>query len=333
MTDIEHNFKKVLKTLIPSVGSVVLILTALNIILTVKQGLKERPILMIYMNHLCIDILIVASNGALLAHIYAGASEIWFDNLMIASFYSSIMVFAVFAIIRFIIFTFGQPQYPQKMIKVAISVSWVVTIIFVVVRNYFKIPNYDTRPYISALHSCIVIFVGLGTLVINLYIMIRLKYFERQINRQSVRSQTERTSDNATESSSELPDEAPETRLLLNIQQQNSANKTAIMLFSNNFISSLYFIALNIYLLGLYSTGGSCKAPDDKTASPLYFFVCTISGPHKLEHIFLLLQSLGNNLVILLQRNSRQMIGWWWLRARIKLGIAEETSTTEYLHE
>ena len=114
---------------------------------------------MIYMNHLCIDILIVASNGALLAHIYAGASEIWFDNLMIASFYSSIMVFAV---IRFIIFTFGQPQYPQKMIKVAISVSWVVTIIFVVVRNFFKIPNYDTHPYISALHSCIVIFGGSG---------------------------------------------------------------------------------------------------------------------------------------------------------------------------
>ena len=334
-TNIEGDFMSVLVRIIPPVGSLVLLLTLLNIILTVQQGMSARPILKLYLNHLFIDLLGIASNCALLAHVYAETPPQWFDNLMLASFYSSITVFAGVSMVRLFIFMRGLPVHPQRIIHVAIACSWLVTISFLVVRFIFKVPNYDTHPALSSAHSSIVILIGLGTLAINLFILVKLKLHEREMNRHNGdgASATDDSTVNHSSSSRESPNEPtveevppPEP---INLQQR-AANKTALMLFVNNFVSSLYFLCLNLYLLGLYSSGGSCKAPRNTSSVEycVFFFVCTISGSHKLQLLFLLVQSLGNNLIILLQSRSKEVIYGWVYSARVILGLVDETTVS-----
>ena len=275
--------------------------------------------------------------------------------MVLIGFYSSLTIFAELALIRLLLLKLSVLLDPRRVMTGAIAVSWLVTLGFLGVHNSIRYPDYNAYPGPSAVQSAVIVLVGLGTLLTNLYILAKVRVHEARM-REVDSGHTLRTEHLSTDTTPHPSvNHRPSTEndhLLANHHtypanhQTSSASVTALILFLNTFVCSLYVLALNAYFLYLFSTGNTCPselAPDGEAVTSremvmtsheqvmtsydwLHFFVCAKAGRHELELVFLLAQSLVNNMVLLLQKGSREVMQDWLLELVVRMDWVREES-------
>ena len=286
----EAKFNAVLEVLLPALTTLVCLLLLLNTYIIGQQNIQLRPSLRIYLNLLAIDFVTVIGGVALTIHLYCkwGFASKVIDNSNWITFYNNVILFLCLAVVRILIMRGYLQSDGTRVALTMIAIPWLITFLIITINNTTSFPDYTKYPRPSAILSLLILVVGISTLVMNLYIVAVTIY----------------------------------TRI--NLRAQASANLTAILLFTNHFLCSLYPLTVNGYFLCLYFTGGDCKDPDN-----IYhwsnFFICTKSGSDGLELVLLLVQAVGNNVIMLLHKNSRTTLKILWQRT-ICSGSSDEVN-------
>ena len=276
MTDFEANFRAVVKALVPPLGTIVFLLVLLNAYIIFKQNMAQRPSLRIYLHILAVDCITVVGGVMLVLYLNKGwnFAVVLFRNANWLTFYSYLTLFFCLAVARILIIRGNIMSNGSRVAMIMIVMSSFIGIAITVIHHLVSYPDYKKYPIPSAVQSVVILTIGLSTLCMNFYITLTTLY-----------SQT-------------------------NHHIRAAANFTAILFFVNNFLCSLFSLTVNGYFLYQHSKGEECPS---EVHNWLSYFVCTSSGRHYLELAFLLLQSVGNNVLMLLQRYSRdelQVLCW-----------------------
>ena len=267
----EEKFQQILEYVIPPLYVLVFCLVCLNsfIIAVLGRDIRIRPSLRIYINLLVVDIVVVCAGISLSYHFkYQNDFSLqYFDHSIWISYYFGLFLFFGLALMRIIVMKCPNPVNGVMMANILISVSCLVTLAIFAAHSTMKFPDYKKYPIPSSIQSTLIIFLGFSTLFMNLYIL--LTVFKHQ---DAVRA-----------------------------NHHTSANLTAVLLFADCFICSIFALGVNTYFFYLFMTGRSCPAHPDSWRD---FFLCTKAGRHNTELVCLLIQSVGNNVILLLQKES-----------------------------
>ena len=278
-----------LNVLVPVLSALVFLLILINTYIIGMQNISQKPSLRIYLNLLTIDFVTVLGGLCLVIHLkyeWSLASAL-FNTANWTTFYNSLFLFFSLAVVRILIVKGKIQTNGTRVAVIMIAGSWITTIFIVTAHRMASFPDYEKYPIPSAIQSILILLIGVSTLVMNFYIVFL-----------TLRTSTLHPS-------------------------RASANITAILLFSNCFLCILFPLVVSGYFLKLYFSGETCPDPD-AILSWFNFFVCTGEGRHYLELVFLLVQSVGNNLIMLLQRNSRHELRVLWLSSRCPIFGTDE---------
>ena len=289
MVDFEAEFGAVVKVFVPTLGSIVFMLVLLNAYVILNQNMAQRPSLRIYLHILIVDCVTVIGGIMLVVHLNKGwnFAMMLFENSNWLTFYSYLTLFFCLALARILIMRGNITSNGSRVAMIMIGTSCLIAVFFIVVHHVVAFPDYKKYPIPSAIQALLILTVGLSTLGMNLYITI-----VTMITR-------------------------------VNHHIRTAANFTAVLFFLNYILCALFSLSLNGYFLYLYFTHDTCPSEIENWFN---YFVCTSSGRHNLELIFLLVQSVGNNIIMLLQRYSRYELEVLCLR----LNCCRHESEDEY---
>ena len=273
--EFEDTYQHILQYLLPPLYVLVFCLFSLNsfIIFVLGRQVAGRPSLRIYITLLFIDLVVVTAGVALSVHFkyQTKLSLEYFDHAIWISYYGGLILFFGIALMRIIVIRARNHVNGVRIANILIAVSCTGTLAIFVAHSTMKFPDYKNYPVPSAVQAVLIIFLGLSTLLMNLYILLTVLQHQETIR----------------------------------ANHHSSANLTAVLLFADCFICSIFALGVNSYFFYFFVTKQSCKPQPESWKD---FILCTKAGRHYTELVCLLIQSLGNNVILLLQRDSVSVV-------------------------
>ena len=239
------HFEGILEYVIPLLCGLILPLTLINVYLTSLQPYRTHPSLRLYFHLLLMDLMIVLGGVSLCLFFKSSdrsetnMTKVLFNNTMWLTFYCTGPLF--FGLVLTRILLLREPISPTVPLGI-IATAWFIALTFTAVHNTIKFPDYLLHPVPSTLQSVSILLMGGATLAMNFYILLALYRYRAYIPADS------------------------------------AGHRTAVMLFANCAICSLFTISLNFYFLVLYVRGRECAEDVDSGVVWPHFFICTKQG-------------------------------------------------------
>lgn len=283
----EHH--KVIQFCLPIVCLITLIITSINLWILLQKELRRRPSHFIYTNMLFLDLITIFGGVCIeisistCGQISQNADNL-FDVIYQISFYSGVLMLFGLGVCRILSMKTTAGFYVEFGIKIAYGFvigSWLLGCFIGVLRKTIL----KTSKLMVVSNVSLFVFLSLTAIIINLYILVKILSVKGQIAQRTYKQ----------------------------------ASKTALLLFLNAAIWNIaYVIRCISFLVIIIRTGKMNIACSDHPWIWRMLF-CGFVQDHEVRHVVefvFLAESLGNNLILLTQPESRAILKYAWRQVR-----------------
>ena len=280
---------RALQYCLPIVCTFTLLITSVNLWVLLQRELRNRPSNFIYTNMLILDLIIIAGGICVEISIrnHGNASKIAdniFDVIYQIAFYSGIVMLLGLGVCRVMSMKTTATFYVQYGIKTAcifVVIAWLFGITLSVLRK--TVLKHNTAMLASNVSLYIVLSVS--TMAINLYILVKIILARGHLDQNIFRR----------------------------------ASKTALMLFLNSAIWNIMYVVRCISFLVILIGSGKTYAECSNYPWIWRILFCGFVQDQEVRHVMevtFLVQSLGNNLILITQPDSKIILTYVWGRIR-----------------
>ena len=274
---------------LPEVCTISLIITSINLWILLQNDLRRRPSHFIYTNMLLLDLITIAGGICIEISIsthgkVSDDADDCFDIIYHLKFYSGVTMLLGLGVCRVLSLKTSATFYVEFGIKLAngfVISSWFLGFIISILRKTLL----QTSEIMVVSNLALFVLLSLSTIVLNLYILVKIILARERISQETYRQ----------------------------------ASKTALLLFMNAAIwNTVYVIRCIVFLVNLATTGEmgfDCSNLALVWRILLCGFVKDQEARHVVEIMFLA-ESLGNNLILITQPESRVMLKYVWRQFR-----------------
>ncbi|KAL5263220.1 hypothetical protein ACHWQZ_G008563 [Mnemiopsis leidyi] len=274
---------------LPIVCTLTLPITCVNLWVLLQKELRRRPSHFLYTNMLILDLIIIVGGICIEISIrnHGNVSKVAdgiFDVIYQIAFYSGIVMLLGLGVCRVMSMKTTATFYVQNGIKTAgifVLIAWTLGITLSVSRK--TVLKDNTVMLVS--NVSLYIILSVSTMAINLYILVKIIQARGHLDQRIFRQ----------------------------------ASKAALMLFLNSAIwNTLYVVRCVSFLVILIESG---KTYYDCSEYPwiMRILFCGFVRDKEVRHVVevtFLAQSLGNNLILITQPESKVILTYVWGRIR-----------------